>query len=303
MRIKNILLGILIFICTNSVLAQNYIPFEMSVGTYWRNSSYNCCFNANSLACIAEHYSEVVSDTNIAGMKYYKIKKGYLSNNASGNCLGANYTVTHFLREDTLNKKVYERIWSGTDTVIMDFSQQIGDTCNLYYYNYANSFVVTSIDSILINSVYHKRINYGSNQFSLIEGIGSTLGITELWNDFENYTSLICKGKNGVTQYPDNILNLNSCNPVQNLGIRAMNEVENILEIYPNPSQSLVRCTLKNKKIHVAKIYDLLGNLIVVERYDSPSVIIDISTYDNGIYFIVIDDEEQNLYFKKLIKN
>jgi hypothetical protein len=151
--------------------------------------------------------------------------------------------------------------------------------------------------------VYHKRINYGSNKFSLIEGIGSTLGITELWNDFENYTSLICKGKNGVTQYPDNILNLNSCNPVQNLGIRAMNEVENILEIYPNPSQSLVRCTLKNKKIHVAKIYDLLGNLIVVERYDSPSVIIDISTYDNGIYFIVIDDEEQNLYFKKLIKN
>jgi hypothetical protein len=58
---KHQILLLLITTLSISLFGQSYIPFEMSVGTYWRNSSYNCCFNAGAQACIAEHYSEVTN--------------------------------------------------------------------------------------------------------------------------------------------------------------------------------------------------------------------------------------------------
>ncbi len=275
----------------------------MSIGTYWRNSSYNCCFNVGAQACTAEHYSEVTNDTIIVGKTYYKIRKGYLTNNGSANCLGSNYSVVHYFREDTLTKKVYERISGSKDTVVMDFSQQVGDTCNLFYYNYAHSFIVTDIDSILINSVYHKRINYGGGQFSLIEGIGCTLGITELWNDFENSTQLTCKGNNSVTQYPDTILNPNYCIQVHNLGINTIQQEKLKLSVFPNPSQSIVTCFLQDKKIKFAKLYNLLGNVILERNYNSPVAEIDLSLYSRGVYGLVIFDELGNEYYRKLQKD
>lgn len=298
---KHLTLVLLIISFSVSVFGQSYIPFEMSVGTYWRNYSYNCCFNAGAQACIAEHYSEVTKDTIIAGKTYHKIRKGYISNNGSANCMGSNYSVVHYLREDTLLKKIYERIWTGQDTVIMDFSQQVGDTCNLFYYNYAHSFIVTDIDSILINSVYHKRINYGGGQFSLIEGIGCTLGITELWNDFENETKLTCKGKGGINQYPDTISNPVSCSPVLNLGINN-NEQQLKLSVFPNPTQSLISCSLQDKKIVYAEIYDLVGNLVLKEKYYNSFVVIDISKTLNGFYYLILRDVDGAYYYRKILK-
>jgi hypothetical protein len=299
---KHQILLLLITTLSISLFGQSYIPFEMSVGTYWRNSSYNCCFNAGAQACIAEHYSEVTKDTIIAGKTYHKIRKGYISNNGSANCMGSNYSVVHYLREDTLLKKIYERIWTGQDTVIMDFSQQIGDTCNLFYYNYASAFVVTGIDSILINGVYHKRIIYGGGQFSLIEGVGCTLGITELWNDFENSTELTCKGNNGLTQYPDTTSNPNSCIPVLNLGLQNIDKEQLMVSVFPNPSKSLITCSIQGKKIYSVKLFDLVGNVLLVKEFRTSAAIVDISHILNGIYGLTILDEDGNKYYEHILK-
>ena len=300
---KYSLLVLLITTLSMSVLGQNYIPFEMSVGTYWRNSSYNCCFNGTAPSCTAEHYSEVISDTIMGNKKYCKIKKGYLSNNGSANCLSANYSVIHYLREDTLMRKVYEGSGTGQEALIMDFSQQVGDTCNLYFYNAAQYYIVTVIDSVLINNVYHKRINYGGGAFSLIEGVGCTLGITELWYDFENSTTLTCKGNNGVTQYPDTILNPNSCVPVHNLGINTIQPEQLRLDIFPNPSQSIVTCSLHQKKIVLVKLYNLVGIVLFEKKYNSTKVVMDISSFPKGVYGLAIFDEQGNGYYKKLQKD
>jgi hypothetical protein len=299
---KTIYLLIYLVVFSLSVYGQNYIPFEMSVGTYWRNSSYNCCSNAGAIACIAEHYSEVLNDTLMAGKTYYKVRKSYISNNGSANCMSSNYSITHYLREDTLLKCVYERIGLNQDTIIMDFSQQIGDTCNLFNFNYANSFTVSSIDSVLINGIYHKRINYGGGQFSLIEGVGCTLGITELWYDFENYTTLTCKGKNGFTQYPDTTSNFNSCIPVLNLGLQSKMQDEVIVSVFPNPSATSISCSIQGKIISHIKLFDPLGKLILLQDFNTHIAVLDINPIANGIYRMLIIDDKGKVFHKQIFK-
>src|SRR2546428_7387968 len=66
---------------------------------------------------------------------------------------------------------------------------------------------VTSIDSILIGNNYRKRWNTNSS-FSIIEGIGSTLGLLDFCYYLVSPTNfLICFHQNGQTLYPDTINN------------------------------------------------------------------------------------------------
>lgn len=91
-----------------------------------------------------------------------------------------------YLREDTAARKVYWRIpGSDTDALLYDFTLEPGDTLNGLAGNtdMCGSFVFTvqSIDSILMGSSYRKRINFFAdpcNPFSIIEGVGSTAGLT-----------------------------------------------------------------------------------------------------------------------------
>lgn len=200
-------------------------------------------------------------------------------------------------------KKVYERLWTGQDTLLMDFNQTVGDTCNLFFRD-AHGFIVTSIDSILINSVYHKRINYSNTMISLIEGIGSTVGIAGMEFDFENLTQLTCKGKNGIMQYPDTVLNpLLLCAPVLNLGLLISKKELATITLTPNPSHSFVNCSLSKHKIVSVKLFDMVGNVIIRKECNSAVVDLDISERANSVYILEVSDDKGNLYYQKLIKN
>lgn len=280
---------------------QSYIPLDISPGTYWTTHHYNCCINAGAPACISNQYSEVMYDTIISTLNYAKIKMGYIDNNGSSNCFGSNYIETHLLRQDTLNKKIYERLWTGSDTLIIDYTQQVGDTCNLYYLKYPKTFIVTSIDSIFINGIYHRRTNYGTNQFSLIEGVGTTLGITNISYDFENNTELTCKGHNGIVQFPDTSITTITCTPLINLGIRNNKLTHTNILIYPNPTNAALFVELKNSiELHV-KLYDRIGNIIRQETTNTGKVEIDVRQIPSGFYFIHIEDEKHNVYNDKMI--
>lgn len=298
---KRIITTVTIIMICIIARSQSYIPLEISVGTYWTTHNYNCCVNASAPACISDHYSEVLSDTIIGTYTYSKIRIGYVNNNSSSNCLGLNNFKIHLLRQDTLGRKIYEYLSLGVDTLIIDYSQQIGDTCNLYYLHHPNPFTVTSIDSVLINGVYHRRINYGSTQFSLIEGVGTSLGITDLFYDSENTSELICKGKNGAVQYPDTSLNTISCNPVINLEIKNSYSRNTKLYVYPNPSNTIIYMQIENKAIHTIKLLDRIGNVIYEENNSSSKAQIDITRFQKGLYFIQIEDENQNIYNDKII--
>lgn len=289
-----------LFICFLA-FSQSYMPLDISPGTYWTTHHYNCCINSSAPACLSNHYSEVVSDTIINTQLYSKIRMGYIDNNGSSNCLGTNYIKIHYLRQDTLNKKIYERLLTGNDTLIIDYSQQVGDSCNLYYLNFPKSFIVTSIDSILINSVYHRRINYGSNQFSLIEGVGTTLGITDFAFDFENKTELTCKGHTGIVQYPDTTLSPFSCNPLINLGQSNINLNNGKLFIYPSPASSKLFVELNNSLISQINLYDQVGNLVQQLNANTNKLEMDLINIPKGLYFISVKNSSNDFFNRKLV--
>jgi|GEM_PF-3188599 len=99
----------------------------------------------------------------------------------------SSYNLYGFLRDDTLNKKVYARsevtYYNGCqqweETMLFDFSQQIGDTlmqCNLpYFYEDTLSSITNEVVFDIATRVF---TTYWSN-FSYYEGIGSQFGLFE----------------------------------------------------------------------------------------------------------------------------
>jgi len=88
--------------------------------------------------------------------------------------LGNNYlqyatkdTTAYYIRQDTALRKVL--IYDGlTENVLYDFNLKIGDTLNnsrVYWADKISNtyYIVSSVDSVLINGTYRKRINYLGN--------------------------------------------------------------------------------------------------------------------------------------------
>ena len=72
-------------------------------------------------------------------------------------------------------------------------------------------------------------------------------------------------------------------------------------EVYPNPTSGIINLKLNKKTISSIIVYNSLGRL--VKQYDSfqqKSIIIDISDFEKGIYYLNIETEE-NTYVKQII--
>jgi hypothetical protein len=122
-------------------------------------------------------------DTVIEDLKY---KKVYIQDNDSiADFNNAYYFAA--VREDTMAGKVYFRseyyYSDGQEHLLYDFSVDVGDTVRFYSLwsgLQKKEMTVKSIDSILIDNHYRKRINFdheNSGEESWIEGIGSTHGL------------------------------------------------------------------------------------------------------------------------------
>jgi PKD repeat protein len=67
-------------------------------------------------------------------------------------------------------------------------------------------------------------------------------------------------------------------------------------QIYPNPTQGIVRINLKDHTGDISiKIFDLKGSLVHSRDMHNPGLyLINISDYENGTYFIQVDSENQS---------
>lgn len=136
----------------------------------------NACFSA----CEYKYWFN--GDTTINGLKYKAVYMQYMD--SVPNIDRANYYAA--VREDTLAEKVY--CFQAEDTMerlLYDFSLVEGDEASVYNYwpwKEEMPIIVESVDSILINGSYRKRIvlmEYCDDIVWWIEGIGSTLGTFE----------------------------------------------------------------------------------------------------------------------------
>lgn len=201
---------------------------------------------------------------------------------------------------------------SSIDT-IYNFNLNVGDSVLYYFFPYFNNYLyVDSIDSILINGFYHKRIFFETLDFPLccrveevwIEGIGSLHGplfsfypkMLEI-ESYDEGNDLTCFEQNDsvIWSHPD----YSDCyiNIVLTINKPTIN---NDLFYYPNPTKGLITIDVGNtyKKINI-KINNAIGDEVLNENIRSTNtILLNIKRLEKGIYFIHILADNENAVLK-----
>jgi hypothetical protein len=81
------------------------------------------------------------------------------------------------------------------------------------------------------------------------------------------------------------------------------NQNKNVINIYPNPSKSIIHISIQQGRIDLIRIYDFAGSIIRKSKFDRKTESIDISDLSQGIYFIEIFDQKGNSIISKFIKD
>ena len=78
------------------------------------------------------------------------------------------------------------------------------------------------------------------------------------------------------------------------------NVTENI-KVYPNPAKDFVKLTAQGSTLKAIKVYNCLGMIFEEINVNANEIVIDITDYNSGIYFINIETENGN-HIQKVIK-
>lgn len=167
------------------------------------------------------------------------------------------------------------------------------------------NYIVNSVDSVIVDSTYHKKYSIktiGSQDlewFDIVEGVGSTLGLlTKIDYTAPNYNSdLVCFKHNNQGSYPTG----GQCELYQLNQIDENNKCK--IFIYPNPTKGVVIIDTGGK---IIKLKVSLKNLVgqIVSNYDiinNHSFTIDING-PSGIYFLELKTDFGESIVYKIIK-
>ena len=312
---------ITIVLCTLSsilfIRAQSYVPFPEQ-NAVWSNfisdegqqgKGDGSCSNSNI-------YTN--GDTIINGKKYIKLLEekvhfihfGNICHFSPDTTKPVEWSSFGFLRNDTVNKKVYYRKQgTNSDTLLYTFDLNIGDTLPRTYINHKfnqnNTFVGYIVDSVFIESYggVNRKVfvlnKSGSRQYTLIEGIGSVRGLFSYRSTRVSTT--------GNYEYNLNCLTVNNQlvygSSGANCQLTSINELDNKqsgdLNVYPNPVKNQFKIeTTQRLKIKEIELFDLTGKSVRI--YNSNQLEFSVKGITPGVYILRIE-ETNKLYTKKLI--
>ena len=119
--------------------------------------------------------------------------------------------------------------------------------------------------------------NYGEGYYKIIDGHGNT----------------IIDGEGGFGSEASHIFSIEVGDDV--------NEIkQDMYEIYPNPARDFIKLSAISSKLSVVRIYNCLGILMEEIEIGSNEIVINVSDYNPGIYFINIQDNEGNAATEKV---
>ncbi len=258
------------------------------------------------------YYNFQVRGDTVIGNKYCQKLYGNNATYFDSSCL----QYKNYIYFD--NRKFY------VDTsLLFDFNLNKGDTFNFlvnspcYGISGYRKLAVDSVDSMYYGNKWRKRIrfeqpqfnNYFQNPITWVEGIGD-LEHGYFWNGYNFYgwvadyecdvgfVQLICFKEPPYIPYGSNCFN-GPCNT----GIGIIDDEQNNILIYPNPSSEKVVVEQRMKGEMQANISDVLGKYVnTLSKRIGNKIEIDIRTLPNGIYFIIVQIDQERL-LKKIIIN
>jgi len=299
---KNIFLlfiGLAFFTLKNQAQTNIYHPFPTS------NAVWSVYYSGYQSPWCYDRQYFIAGDTIVNTMTYHQVKYfgWHGSSNGIGECDFWNYDETQIylgaFREDTAQRKVYFLLPSySTDTLLYDFSLNVGDTLPLGINNGGSPVMtINSIDSILINGNYRKRFEIANtSNVSIIEGIGSTTGLIEKVLFFESGGNLYCYSENNQEIYPTN-----SSSPCDLLLSESELTKKKDFNIYPNPATDKISIDCAEKQNLKMQLYNIVGKCIFQKEINNITKEIDISTLSKGVYIIKIFCDDWTVQ-NKLIK-
>jgi hypothetical protein len=303
-KLTVIIIGCLIAISAFSQTAI-YHPFPKN------NAQWNESLTANGIPC--EHFQYNLSglDTLIQSVSYKQIIKTkvtyqlYTSGPNTGMCnwcCASSPVVTYAgcIRNDSLAKKVYYVIPNANkDTLLYDFSLNVGDTLKTFITTQCSPVKINYIDSVLIGSSYRKQWHVVNCLFGyttkIIEGIGSDFGLLEQMSHLQKVSSLNCYSEQAITLYPNN----NSANcPSLTTGIE--NIIHDIIKIFPNPTKNNITISQAESTFKKYEIYDINGRLVSENKINGIIQKVDLTGYAEGMYIVKLIGN-QKVDFKKIV--
>jgi hypothetical protein len=248
-------------------------------------------------------------DTLINSITYQKLIRTYINTLCS---IDTSTETYGYMRNDIESRKVYYRYnYQTEESLLYDFSLQIGDTLKGSVFENSDEFTVSAIDSILINDNYHKRYSINLREFFmyeyLIEGIGTTIGLIERVSEFWPFYKLRCFSENGQLGYLDPWatecrLETDSCY----VGIGEITNGPKVLVI-PNPAKtnelfSIDLSKSKQEGIKTIDLYDIRGRKLV--QIISPVFPLAIKSPEKaGLYFLRLSYKDGNQNMIKVVVN
>jgi hypothetical protein len=295
---KPVLIILLLASLTSKSQTSVYHPFPDSNAVWNFNYDLYCFLDGNSTI---ENYSIALSgDTVINSQAYHKLNTPFVKTVTTSTCgTGTSTGYKGAVRHDMTNKKVF--YISPTDTVeqlLYDFNLQTGDTIMGFLKSFSfPSDTVESIDSVLVGIDYRKRWKVNSfYPFYIIEGIGSTYGLVELYPGVTDlpYYSLICFQQNGQTLYPDTTT---SCEVI--LDIKNIPENKLSVSVSPNPFHNSATFILNSELVTEnaeLRIFNAFGESVQQIKING-SAIIHRNSLADGIYFYQLFNEKKDEIF------
>ncbi|GAA4460727.1 hypothetical protein GCM10023093_03910 [Nemorincola caseinilytica] len=272
----------LIALLSGIAAAQAQIAFPSANATWTERHGQGEA--APSYAIIGLKSSDVV----IGGVTYHKV---YRSTNDA--VLDESEYIGG-LREDA-GKVYYMGASASAEKLIYDFNVAVGDTITDPATGTKNG-VVHSIETVMIGSVSHKRINF--RQFSStnawpigswIDGIGNSslgglLGSPMMQPTCDCGTNTVCLTKNSVQEYKNPVYASVDCESSVSAASVKMNIPA--VAIMPNPVTGTSHLAVPAEgKFHSIAIYDMMGR----KAYDAPlngamDIAISKGTFAPGVY-------------------
>lgn len=232
-------------------------------------------------------------DTSIEG-NTYKVVHEVVGQDPGGCCGPPEDLGPGFLRDDTAARKVYWRIpGMNADTLLFDFTLELGDTLGGLYGNtglcVGAVITVQSIDSVLVGVSFRKRINFSATdpcqQTSIIEGVGSTNGLTACYATPNTFSILLmCFTVNGELLYmsPCGEPDMQACGEFPSSIAGPSPVFKPVGHVTPNPSIGLFHLGRVAQEISV---YNVQGTLL----FRTYGTEVDLSAYPPGVYTAVVE--------------